>query len=82
MSGGGNKVGNSNMESEGKDQSGPHNNNQVQVLNVNEEANNQIKKETSSRRKSGLVNTIVKSRSKQLSKGGGSHQSLRKDKEN
>jgi P-type Ca2+ transporter type 2B len=81
ISGGGNKVGNSNDEAEGKDQS-VHNNNQVQVLNVNEEANNQIKKETSSRRKSGIVNTIVKSRSKQLSKGGGSHQSLRKDKEN
>jgi P-type Ca2+ transporter type 2B len=79
--GGSNKVGNSNYDAASKDHS-IYNNNQVQVLNVNEEANNQIKKDTSSKRKSGIVNTIVKSRSKQLSKGGGSHQSLRKDKEN
>jgi Ca2+ transporting ATPase len=78
--GGQNKVGNSNDEPVGNDPS--IHNNQVQVLNVGEEANNQMKRETSSRRKSGIVNTIVKSRSKQLSKGGGSHHSLRKDKEN
>jgi Ca2+ transporting ATPase len=75
-----NKVGNS-SEERPKDHHSLNNNNQVQVLNVNEEANNQLKRETSSRRKSGIVNTIVKSRSKQLSKGG-SHHSIRISKDN
>jgi len=85
--GGSNKIGNSNADPKSKDQS-IVNNNQVQVLNVNEfanqpnQANPQIRKETSSKRKASVVDTIVKSRSKQLGKSGGSHQSLRKDKEN
>lgn len=76
-----NKVANVNdlVDSQEKDK------NQMEVnLNVEEEQNNVIRRETSSKKKdhhgAGLVNSIVRSRSKGGLSKHGSHHSLRKDK--